>query len=84
MAYALVIDDAARIQISALPPPALTALAEAFEVLALVPERGSPHNTANPTGGLYQLVFGNQGLIVYLLLADQDRVDVLQVTWIDA
>lgn len=38
----------------------------------------------NPDGGLYQLPFGSGcELITYLLLTDQDRVDVLVVTWID-
>jgi len=36
----------------------LTALAEAFEVLSLVPERGEPINADNPTGGVYQRPFG--------------------------
>jgi hypothetical protein len=29
-------------------------LANTFEVLALVPERGEPINADNPTGGVYQ------------------------------
>lgn len=35
-------------------------LAEAFEVLRLVPERGQPINPANPTGGVYQRVTGHR------------------------
>jgi hypothetical protein len=51
---------------------------------ALVPENGEPLNAENPDGGLYQLPFDQgRGLITYLLLADQDRVDVLLVTWVD-
>ena len=82
MAYSLDIDTVARAQIQALPPSALPALFEAFEMLQLVPERGEPLNRDNPTGGLFSLPFGGFGLITYLLLADQDRVDVLVVTWI--
>jgi len=84
VAYTLNIDPAAQEQIRALPPKALVALAEAFEVLMLAPERGQPINPVNPTGGVYQLVYGNdgRGLITYLLLADQERVDVLLVTWV--
>ena len=53
-------------------------------VLSLVPERGEPINAANPNGGIYQLAFGSdRGLITYLLLTDQNRVDVLIVTWVD-
>jgi len=83
MAYTLDIDPAARAQIRALPPAGTAALAEAFEVLSLVPERGEPINADNPTGGIYQLTFGGGlGLITYLLLADQNRVDVPVVTWV--
>lgn len=49
----------------------------------LVPERGQPINPAHPTGGVYQLVYGDgRGLITYLLLTDQERVDILLVTWV--
>jgi hypothetical protein len=83
VAYKLDVDPAAQQQIRALPDKALIALAEAFEFLVLVPERGQPINPANPTGGVYQLVYGDgRGLITYLLLADQERVDVLLVTWV--
>jgi hypothetical protein len=83
MSYELDIDPNARSQIRALPPAALGTLADAFKVLALVPERGEPLNGDNPDGGLYQLVFGGgPGLITYLLLADQRRVDVLIVNWV--
>ncbi|PSL53272.1 hypothetical protein B0I31_10962 [Saccharothrix carnea] len=83
MAYTLDIDPDAQEQIRALPPEALVALGEAFEVLTLVPERGSPLNPDNPDGGLFHLTFGQgHGLITYMLLTSQDRVDVLLVTWV--
>lgn len=45
-------------------------------------ESRSTRTTAQ--GGLYQLPFGEgRGLITYLLLEDQGRVDVLVVTWVD-
>ncbi len=84
MAHTLNIDPAARVQIQALPPAGVDALAEAMTVLSLVPERGESINAANPDGGVYQVVFGGgRGLITYLLLTDQDRVGVLIVTWAD-
>lgn len=84
MACTLDIDPVARAQIRELPPAGTAALAEAFEVLSLVPERGEPINADNPDGGVYQLTFGGgRGLITYLLLTDQNRVDVLIVTWVD-
>jgi hypothetical protein len=83
VSYQLDIDPLARAQIRALPSAAHGALSEAFDVLALVPERGEPLHADNPDGGLYQLVFGGgPGLITYLLLADQRRVDVLIVNWV--
>ena len=54
MSYILDIDPDARAQIQALPPTAVTALADAMTVLSLVPERGQPLNANNPDGGLYQ------------------------------
>lgn len=84
MAYTLDLDPAARTQIRELPPAGTAALTEAFEVLSLVPERGEPINPDNPDGGVYQLTFsGGRGLITYLLLTDQNQVDVLIVTWVD-
>ena len=56
-----------------MPPAGTAALAEAFEVLSLVPERGEPINADSPDGGVYQLTFGGgRGLITYLLLTDQN------------
>lgn len=84
MAYLLDIDPVARDQIRHLPPAAASDLTVALEILELVPDRGEPLNADNPTGGLYQLPFGaGRGLITYLLLTGQDRVDVLRVTWLD-
>ncbi|MGQ0718294.1 MAG: hypothetical protein ACT4NP_13500 [Pseudonocardiales bacterium] len=84
MVYTLDIDPAARAQIRELPPAGTAVLAEAFEVLSLVPERGEPINADNPDGEVYQLTFGDgRGLITYLLLTDQNRVDLLIVTWVD-
>ncbi len=84
MAYTLDIDPLARAQIRELPQAGVTALADAMAVLELVPDRGEPLNANNPHGGVYQLTFGRgRGLITYLLLTDQDEVDVLLVTWVD-
>jgi hypothetical protein len=84
MTYTLDLDPVARAQIRDLPPAGAVALASALGVLELVPECGEPLNADNPDGGVYQLPFGSGcGLITYLLLADQDRVDVLLVTWLD-
>lgn len=82
MAFLIDIDPIARAQIRELPAAAVDALADALDILGLVPERGEPLNTDNPTGGVYQWHFGEgRGLITYLLLTDQ--VDILLVNWVD-
>lgn len=84
MAYVIDIDPVARAQIRQLPPEGSVAFVDALAMLELVPERGEPLNADNPEGGVYQLPFSRgRGLITYLLLADQDRGDVLLVIWID-
>jgi hypothetical protein len=72
------IDPLAEQQIAALPRAALT---DALAVLELVPWNGLPINDANPDGPVRQLPFGGLGMITYLILDDQQRVDLLIVTW---
>jgi hypothetical protein len=82
VSYTLEIDPLAEQQIAALPPLALAALVEAAAVLELVPWNGLPLNRNNPDGAVRQLPFGRFGMITYLILDDQQRVDLLIVTWI--
>jgi hypothetical protein len=81
--YEIEVYPEAREQIRGLPADTLTALAEAMVVLELTPWNGEPYNKANPSGGMRQLVFGPQGegMITYLILEDQRRVDLLRVFW---
>ena len=81
MSYSLDVDPLAEQQIAALPQTALSALAEALSVLELVPWNGLPVNEANLDGAVRQLPFGDSGLVTYLILDDQQRVDLLIVTW---
>jgi hypothetical protein len=64
-----------------LPQIALAALADALSALELVPWNGLPVNGSNPDGPVRQLPFGGLGMITYLILDDQQRVDLLIVTW---
>jgi hypothetical protein len=82
--YRIVTDGEVSKQIVALPAHALEAYAEALDVLQLVPWNGAPHNDANPDGPMRQLVFGprGEGVVVYLILEDQQRVDPLIVFWL--
>jgi hypothetical protein len=50
-------------------------------VLELVPWNGLPINDANPDGPVRQLPFDRFGMVNYLVLDQQERVDVLIVTW---
>ena len=81
MSYSLDIDPLADQQIAALPQAALAALVDALTVVELVPWNGLPVNDSNPDGPVRQLPFGGLGMITYLVLDDQQRVDLLIVTW---
>jgi len=81
VSYSLDIDPLAERQIAALPQATLTSLAEALDILELVPWNGLPVNEANPGGAVRQLPFGGLGMITYLILDEQQRVDVLIITW---
>lgn len=83
MAYRIVTDPQVRAEIRALPAEVLPLLADAMGVLALTPWNGRPYNEADPDGWMRQLDFADdRGFITYLVLDDQDRVDVLRVTWL--
>ena len=71
-------------QIGALPDGALACYAQALAVLELVPWNGDPYNRADPKGAMRQLMFGphSEGMVTYLVLEDQRRVDVLRVLWL--
>jgi hypothetical protein len=81
MSYEIDIDPAAQHDIAALPATALHALAEAMTVLELTPWNGRPINPDNPTGSVRTLAFGAGGLLTYLILETDRRVDVLIVAW---
>lgn len=83
MAYRIVTDPQVRSQIRALPAEVLPLLADAMGVLELTPWNGRPYNQADPDGWMRQIDFADgRGFITYLVLDDQDRVDVLNVTWL--
>jgi hypothetical protein len=82
--YTVETDGQAQQQVDALPAEALTAYAELRVMLETSPWSGAPYRRENPTGGLRMQTFGaGRGLVVYLILDDQRRVDILQVHWVD-
>jgi len=83
--YQVITDERSQPQIEALPPDAAAAFAEARVVLEVSPWSGESLNAANPDAGVRTLTFGPtaQGMITYLILEDQRRVDILDVLWLD-
>jgi hypothetical protein len=83
VAYQIEVYPDAREQIQAVPAVALPALAEVMAMLELAPWAGDPLHAANPDGAMRAVSFGpaGAGIIVYLILEDQRRVDVARVLW---
>jgi len=82
--YEVTTDDQSQQQIDALPADALAAFAEARAVLELAPWNGVPYHKHRPDSMMRALTFGSHGDgdIVYLILDDQRRVDILVVVWL--
>ena len=77
MTYSIDIDPQAQESIAALPTDALLALTEAFTLLELSPWSGQSVNAEkNPDAPVRNLPFGRAGLLTYLVLDDEQRVDV--------
>lgn len=83
MTYKIDLDPAVIDQIRALPPEAADFLPDVLTVLELVPRNGLLYNDDLPDCSMRELLFGaGKGKVTYLILQDQLRVDVLNVTWI--
>lgn len=83
MAYRIETDPRVLDQIRSLPDAVVPALAAVYDLLELAPLTGPPYNVAKPKSPMRMLEFaGGRGLVTYLVLEDQDRVDVLDVTWL--
>jgi hypothetical protein len=82
--YTVTTDDQSQQQIEALPAEALAAFAEARAVLEVAPWNGVPYHKSRPDSPMRALTFGpaGQGDIVYLILDDLRRVDILVVVWL--
>lgn len=52
-------------------------------MLELTQWNGAPLHKENPGGAVRTLPFGRFGMIIYLILDDLQRVDVLNVVWMD-
>lgn len=76
--YRVTTDHQVLEQVAALPIEALASYAE----LLVVPWNGDPVHKDNPDGAVRAHAFGRGGLVTYLILEDQRRVDVLTVQWV--
>ena len=77
--YTVETDPEAQRAVEALPARALAAYAEVRVVLEVDPWSGGPLNQQNPKGALRVRPFGSHGQVVYLVLDDQRRVDIVLV-----
>ena len=82
MGYQIEIYPEAEEQMAALPAEALPALAEAMVMLELTPWAGDSLNKRNPDAEVRTLPFGRAGMLHYLILEHQRRVDMITVVWV--
>ena len=80
--YLVETDGQAKPQVDALPAEALAPFAELRVVLETSPWTGRSINVrSNPDAAVRVLSFGSFGQVVYLILEEQRRVDILMVQW---
>jgi hypothetical protein len=82
--YEVTTDEQSQAQIDALPADALAPFAEVRAALELAPWNGAAYHRHRPDSPMRALSFGphGEGDIVYLILDDQRRVDILVVLWL--
>jgi hypothetical protein len=81
--YTVTADGQSQQQIDALPAEALTPLTEARAALEVAPWHGAPyHKQDSPMRALTTFGPAGQGDIVYLILEDLRRADILVVVWL--
>lgn len=79
--YTVETDEQSDQQIAARPAAALPPFLEARTLLEVHPWSGDPIHRGNPEGPVRTLTFGSSGMIIYLIMEDLRRVDVLDVLW---
>jgi hypothetical protein len=80
--YTVVTDEQAQPHVDSLPVEALAAFAEVRVLLETAPWAGRPYHLNNPHGPLRVQPFATYGQVLYLILEDQRRVDILMVQWV--
>jgi hypothetical protein len=82
--YSVTTDDQSQQQVDALPAVALAPFAEARAMLEVAPWGGAPYHQHTPDSPMRALTPcpAGQGDVVYLILDDLRRVDILVVVWL--
>ncbi|MGH3852360.1 MAG: hypothetical protein ACRDR6_02440 [Pseudonocardiaceae bacterium] len=82
--YTVTTDDQSQQQVDAFPAEALAPFAEARATLEVAPWNGALYHKHKPDSPMRALTFGPAGQddIVYLILEDRRRVDILVVVWL--
>ncbi|MGH3771317.1 MAG: hypothetical protein ACRDRW_07975 [Pseudonocardiaceae bacterium] len=81
--YRVDTDEQVQQQVDQLPAETLASYAELRTLLEVNPWSGELVNDENPDGPVRTLLFGRGfGLVTFLILKDQRRVDLLQVIWL--
>jgi hypothetical protein len=82
--YRVTTDQQSQPQIDALPTDALAPFAEVRATLEVAPWGGDSLNDDDPDAPVRTFAFGpdRQGMVTYLILDAQRRVDVLDILWI--
>lgn len=81
--YRIVTDAQTSEQIAALPDHALAEFTGVLGVLELVPWNGRALHSDKPDGPVRVWSIGEAGMVIYLILEDQHRVDLVNVVWVD-
>ena len=81
--YTISADDESEDQIDALPHDALVWFAEVRAMLEVAPWNGPAYNSRKPDSPMRSVPFGpdSQGMVIYLIVDDLRRVDLLRVVW---
>jgi len=79
--YSVHLSAEAQPQVDALPAEALAAFAELRVVLETAPWNGRPWVRENPGGALRVQDLAGAGFVVYVVLEQQRRVEVVRVIW---
>jgi hypothetical protein len=82
--YRILTDDEVMEQVAALPVELFPYYAQVLDLLELSPWTGEPYHPGKPAAPMRRLPFGpgGRGEVIYLVLEDRQRVDLLRVYWL--